>query len=154
MSHEPLSNADFWRTVASGNRKIESATFNATSRCGKVLQIFESDSKICNIIAWIYEKVNRAVLQMFAYCFGNMMSCETWITNKRQNSARIFKVQAFATNTVHGKIGSSTMFDFKYHAIGNSVLSTANIINILIRENGYFSTIYLKQIKQKSRTIA
>ena len=53
-----------------------SATFNATSRCGNVLQVFESDSKICNIIARIYEKDNRAVLQMFAY----WMSCETWIT--------------------------------------------------------------------------
>lgn len=53
------------------SRGAHGMTVNATSRCGNVLQVFESDSKIYDIIARIYKKDDHAVLQMLAYCFGN-----------------------------------------------------------------------------------
>ena len=57
MLHDPIFNADFQRNVvalkvASCNR-VHRAIFNATFCCGNMLQVFESDSKTCNIVALI-----------------------------------------------------------------------------------------------------
>jgi hypothetical protein len=37
------------------------ATFNATFRCGNMLQVFESDSNTGNIVAWIYNVALKTV---------------------------------------------------------------------------------------------
>ena len=55
MLHEPILNADFERNivalkVASCNR-VHRAIFNAIFCCGNMLQVFESDSKTCNVVA-------------------------------------------------------------------------------------------------------
>lgn len=118
MSHKPISNADFWRIVALKKsisyRKAHSTTFHATSRCGNVLQVFESDSKICK--SEFTEKTIRPCCKCLPTVSATKlcwrMPRETWIKNRSQNFSRIFKVEAFTTSTVHGKIGSSTIFNF------------------------------------------